>query len=63
MEFSNNRLFTFSLLYLIEHGDVAFTDLEVTPIPPAPSAGGFLHIDDNYGLDEAIRKEMEKVIP
>lgn len=32
-------------------------------MPPAPSAEGFLHIDDNYGLDEAIRKEIAKVIP
>lgn len=32
-------------------------------MPPAPSAGGFLHIDDNYGLDEAIRKEIAKVTP
>ena len=47
----------------MEHGDVAVTDLEVTQMPPAPSAGGFLHIDDYYGLDEAIRGEMAKVIP
>ena len=40
-----------------------FTELAVTQLTPAPRAGGYLHIDDNYGLNEAIRSEMAKVIP
>ena len=40
-----------------------YTELEVTQLVPASRAGGFLHIDDNYGLGEAIRSEMAKVIP
>lgn len=63
VELSNNRLFTFPYLYLTGHGNVVFTEREVTQLRQYLEQGGFLHIDDNYGLDEAIRREMAKVFP
>ena len=45
------------------HGNVTFSDTEVARLREYLSRGGFLHIDDNYGLDEHIRREMKKVFP
>ncbi len=63
VELSNDRLFTFPYLYLTGHGNVVFTEHETTRLRQYLEQGGFLHIDDNYGLDEAIRREMAKVFP
>lgn len=63
VELSNNRLFIFPYLYLTGHGNVVFTEREVIQLRQYLEQGGFLHIDDNYGLDEAIRREMAKVFP
>ncbi len=63
VELSNDRLFTFPYLYLTGHGNVVFTEKEITRLRQYLEQGGFLHIDDNYGLDEAIRREMKKVFP
>ncbi len=63
VELSNDRIFTFPYLYLTGHGNVVFSDQEVTQLRQYLEQGGFLHIDDNYGLDEAIRREMAKVFP
>jgi len=62
-ELSNDRLFTFPYLYLTGHGNVVFTEREITQLRQYLEQGGFLHIDDNYGLDEAIRREMAKIFP
>ncbi|MCY4158351.1 MAG: DUF4159 domain-containing protein [Bacteroidetes bacterium] len=63
VELSNDRLFTFPYLYLTGHGNVVFTEREATRLHQYLEQGGFLHIDDNYGLDVAIRREMAKVFP
>ena len=63
VELSNDRLFTFPYLYLTGHGNVVFTEQEITRLRQYLEQGGFLHIDDNYGLDKAIRREMAKVFP
>ena len=62
-ELSNDRIFTFPYLYLTGHGNVLFTKREVERLRQYLEQGGFLHIDDNYGLNEAIRREMAKVFP
>ncbi|MEO1652462.1 MAG: DUF4159 domain-containing protein, partial [Bacteroidota bacterium] len=45
------------------HGNVVFSDSEAENLRKYLISGGFLHIDDNYGLDKFIRLEMKKVFP
>jgi len=45
------------------HGNVVFSDAEAQNLRNYLLSGGFLHIDDNYGLDKFIRREMKKVFP
>ena len=63
VELSTDKLFTYPYLYLTGHGNVAFSEAEVRRLRRYLDGGGFLHIDDNYGLDEHIRRELKKVYP
>ena len=45
------------------HGNVIFSDQEAKNLRLYLESGGFLHIDDNYGMDKYIRVEMKKVFP
>lgn len=50
-------------LYMTGHGNVRFTDQEVTILRRYLESGGFLHADDNYGMDESFRREIARVFP
>lgn len=50
-------------LYMTGHGNVRFTDQEVVILRQFLEDGGFLHADDNYGMDESFRREMLRVFP
>lgn len=54
---------TYPYLYLTGHGNLAFSDAEARALREYLESGGFLHADDNYGLDESFRREMRKVWP
>ncbi|MCW2119944.1 DUF4159 domain-containing protein [Flavobacterium sp. 7A] len=56
-------LFTYPFVHLTGHGNVVFNDSEVKNLQNYLNSGGFLHIDDNYGLDQYIRKEIKKLFP
>ncbi|MGD1893711.1 MAG: DUF4159 domain-containing protein [Cyclobacteriaceae bacterium] len=57
------ELFLYPYVYMTGHGNVVLTDDEVDNLRKYLVSGGFLHVDDNYGLDEFIRLEMKKVFP
>ncbi len=57
------ELFGYPFVHMTGHGNVVFSDAEAQNLRKYLIAGGFLHIDDNYGLDKFIRKEMKKVFP
>ena len=63
VELSTDKLFTYPYLYLTGHGNVVFSEAEARRLRRYLNGGGFLHIDDNYGLDEHIRRELKKVYP
>lgn len=63
VELKSDQLFTYPYLYLTGHGNVTFSDAEAQRLRRYLDGGGFLHIDDNYGLDEHIRRELKKVYP
>jgi len=63
VELTSPRLFGLSYLYLNGHGNVRLTDREVEQLRHYFEAGGFLHADDNYGMDKSFRREMKRVLP
>lgn len=56
-------LFDYPYVYMTGHGNVVFSSEEALNLRNYLIAGGFLHIDDNYGLDKFIRLELKKVFP
>jgi hypothetical protein len=50
-------------LYMTGHGNVRFTDGEVRLLRRYLEQGGFLHADDNYGMDQSFRREIARVFP
>ena len=63
VELSSDKVFSYPFLFLSGHGNVRFTEPEARRLRRYLEGGGFLYIDDDYGLDRYIRREMEKVFP
>ena len=63
VELASSSLFRYPFIHLTGHGNVSFTNDEIQNLRTYLIGGGFLHIDDNYGLDVSIRREMKKVFP
>ena len=56
-------IFQFPFLHMTGHGNVYFNDDEASNLRDYLLSGGFLHIDDNYGMEPYLRKELKKVFP
>ncbi len=63
VEVGSRDLFSYPYLYMTGHGNVVFSTEEARNLRNYLIGGGFLHIDDNYGLDKFIRLELKKVFP
>ncbi len=63
VEVGSKEIFGFPFVYMTGHGNVQFSDVEAKNLRQYLVGGGFLHIDDNYGLDKFIRPQMKKVFP
>lgn len=63
VEAGSTDLFLYPYVYMTGHGNVVFNDMESANLRKYLLAGGFLHIDDNYGMDKFIRLELKKVLP
>ena len=57
------QIFQYPYVYMTGHGRFLLSDEEAKNMRTYLSAGGFLHIDDNYGMDKYVRMEMKKVFP
>ena len=57
------EIFHYPFVYMTGHGNVVFTSRQAGNLRKYLIGGGFLHIDDNYGLDKFVRLEMKKVLP
>ncbi len=53
----------YPFVHMTGHGNVFFTEEEAANLRTYLLAGGFLHIDDNYGMEPYLRKELAKVFP
>lgn len=56
-------IFKYPFLHMTGHGNVFFSDEEAQNLREYLLAGGFLHIDDNYGMEPYLKRELEKVFP
>ncbi|MEM0941245.1 MAG: DUF4159 domain-containing protein [Bacteroidota bacterium] len=63
VEVGSPDLFLYPYVYMTGHGNVVFNDFQAKNLRNYLISGGFLHIDDNYGLEPFIRIEMKKVFP
>lgn len=63
VDLTSTNLFRYPFIHLTGHGNVNFSEEEIKNLRTYLLGGGFLHIDDNYGLDVSIRREMKKVFP
>ena len=59
----NTDIFQYPLIHMTGHGNVLFTDNDVENLRNYLVSGGFLHIDDNYGMAEYLPKELKKIFP
>jgi hypothetical protein len=63
VEVGSPEIFNFPLIHMTGHGNVVLSAQEAKNLRDYLLAGGFLHIDDNYGMDKFVRPQMKKVFP
>jgi hypothetical protein len=63
VEVGSAEIFSYPFVHMTGHGNVFFSENDVENLKNYLTSGGFLHIDDNYGMDEYIRKEIIKIFP
>jgi len=63
VEVGDINIFQFPLLHMTGHGNVFFSNEEAENLRTYLLAGGFLHIDDNYGMAPYLKRELKKVFP
>ena len=56
-------LFSYPFVHMTGHGNVIFSDAEIINLRNYLLSGGFLHTDDNYGMDQFIRREIKRIFP
>lgn len=63
VEVGSDDIFNFPFIHMTGHGNVVFSQSEAENLRNYLYAGGFLHIDDNFGMDPYVREEIRKVFP
>jgi hypothetical protein len=63
VDLSTDEIFSYPFLFMTGHGNIIFTNDEAARLRKYLEYGGFLFIDDDYGFDKAVRREMKKVFP
>lgn len=62
-DLSTDEIFQYPFLFMTGHGNVLFSNSDAQRLRKYLENGGFLYVDDDYGLDKAFRREMKKVFP
>jgi len=62
-DLNSDEIFSYPFLFLTGHGNIVFSQQEVQRLRLYLESGGFLYVDDDYGLDAAFRREIKKVFP
>ncbi len=63
VEVGSPELFNYPFVHMTGHGNVVFNEQELENLRTYLTGGGFLHADDNYGMDPYIRPQLEKLFP
>jgi len=63
VEVGSPDIFQYPFLHMTGHGNVFFSDEDAENLRNYLLSGGFLHIDDNYGMEPYLKKELKKVFP
>ena len=63
VETGSTDIFQYPFLHMTGHGNVFFSEEDAQNLRKYLLSGGFLHIDDNYGMSEYVRRELKKVFP
>ncbi|VAX27739.1 FIG01042082: hypothetical protein [hydrothermal vent metagenome] len=63
VDVSSNDIFSYPFLFITGHGNIVFSKEDVLRIRKYIEKGGFIYIDDDYGLDKAVRRELKKIYP
>jgi hypothetical protein len=63
VDVSSQDIFLYPFIHMTGHGNVVFSSSDIENLRNYLLSGGFLHIDDNYGMDEFIRVELKKLFP
>ena len=63
VEVGSSEIVNYPFVHMTGHGNVVFSPNDVVNLQNYLTSGGFLHIDDNYGMDQYIRKEIKKLFP
>lgn len=63
VDVATDNIFLYPMLFLTGHGTVSFSDADVRRLRSYLENGGFLYVDDDYGLDASIRRELKKIFP
>ena len=61
VDVSSDEIYSYPFLFITGHGNIVFSNDDVYRLRKYLESGGFLYIDDDYGLDNAVRREMKKV--
>lgn len=63
VDLSTGNIFSYPFLFMTGHGNIIFSEVEAKKLRDYLEGGGFLYVDDDYGLDNAFRREIKKVFP
>ena len=63
VQLTDEAIWDIPYLYMTGHGNVRFSEAELGILRRWLAQGGFLHVDDNYGMDESIRRELRRLFP
>lgn len=63
VDLASDDIYRYPFLFMTGHGNMVFSDREAARLRDYLERGGFLYVDDDYGLDKSFRREMKKVFP
>lgn len=63
VEVGSRELFNFPFVHMTGHGNVVFNAQELDNLRAYLAGGGFLHADDNFGMDKFLRPQLDKIFP
>lgn len=63
VDLATDNIFLYPLLFMTGHGTIALSDADVRRLRAYLEQGGFLYVDDDYGMDASVRKELKRIFP